>query len=107
MDEVEASGTKIDVKKLSKILGVPVIPIVARSGKGINELMEAAQKIASSKVEDNNLEVFSPQVNNYITQIVGVLGDNNNQNQKSNSSDMWLSLIHIYYVQVLFKKLLT
>ena len=36
MDEVEASGTKIDVKKLSKILGVPVIPIVARSGKGIN-----------------------------------------------------------------------
>ena len=89
MDEVEASGTKIDVKKLSKILGVPVIPIVARSGKGINELMEAAQKIASSKVEDNNLEVFSPQVNNYITQIVGVLGDNNNQNQKSNSSDMW------------------
>ena len=89
MDEVEASGTKIDVKKLSKILGVPVIPIVARSGKGINELMEAAQKIASSKVEDNNLEVFSPQVNNYITQIVGALGDNNNQNQKSNSSDMW------------------
>ncbi|MDU2111683.1 MAG: ferrous iron transporter B, partial [Clostridiales bacterium] len=48
-----------------------------------------AQKIASSKVEDNNLEVFSPQVNNYITQIVGALGDNNNQNQKSNSSDMW------------------
>ena len=89
MDEVEASGAKIDVKKLSKILGVPVIPIVARSGKGINELMEAAQKIASSKVEDNNLEVFSSQVNNYITQIVGVLGDNNNQNQKSNSSDMW------------------
>ena len=41
MDEVEASGAKIDVKKLSKILGVPVIPIVARSGKGINELIHA------------------------------------------------------------------
>ena len=80
MDEVEASGTKIDVKKLSKILGVPVIPIVARNGKGVNELMEAAQKIASSKTQSNDLEVFSPQVNNYITEIVGLLDDNDNQN---------------------------
>ena len=55
MDEVEASGTKIDVKKLSKILGVPVIPIVARNGKGVNELMEAAQKIASSKTQSKRL----------------------------------------------------
>ena len=105
MDEVEASGTKIDVKKLSKILGVPVIPIVARSGKGINELMEAAQKIASSKVEDNNLEVFSPQVNNYITQIVGVLGDNNNQNQKSNSSDMWHAIKILEEDEIVIEKL--
>ena len=105
MDEVEASGTKIDVKKLSKILGVPVIPIVARNGKGVNELMEAAQKIASSKVEDNNLEVFSPQVNNYITQIVGVLGDNNNQNQKSNSSDMWHAIKILEEDEIVIEKL--
>ena len=92
MDEVEASGTKIDVKKLSKILGVPVIPIVARNGKGVNELMEAAQKIASSKTQSNDLEVFSPQVNNYITEIVGLLNDNDNQNHKSSSYEMWQAI---------------
>ncbi|WP_455542350.1 ferrous iron transport protein B [Intestinibacter sp.] len=88
MDEVEASGTKIDVEKLSKILGVPVIPIIARSGKGVDDLMQAAQRIALSQSKANDLSVFSPQVNNYITEIVGVISDNKNQNQ-SNSSEMW------------------
>ena len=105
MDEVEASGTKIDVKKLSKILGVPVIPIVARSGKGINELMEAAQKIASSKTQSNDLEVFSPQVNNYITEIVGLLNDNDNQNHKSSSYEMWQAIKILEEDEIVIEKL--
>ena len=105
MDEVEASGTKIDVKKLSKILGVPVIPIVARSGKGVNELMEAAQKIASSKTQSNDLEVFSPQVNNYITEIVGLLNDNDNQNHKSSSYEMWQAIKILEEDEIVIEKL--
>ena len=105
MDEVEASGTKIDVKKLSKILGVPVIPIVARNGKGVNELMEAAQKIASSKTQSNDLEVFSPQVNNYITEIVGLLNDNNNQNHKSSSYEMWQAIKILEEDEIVIEKL--
>ena len=42
MDEVEARGTKINIPKLSKYLGVKIVPIVARTGKGIKELMNAA-----------------------------------------------------------------
>lgn len=105
MDEVEASGTKIDVKKLSKILGVPVIPIVARNGKGVNELMEAAQKIASSKTQSNDLEVFSPQVNNYITEIVGLLNDNDNQNHKSRSYEMWQAIKILEEDEIVIEKL--
>ena len=105
MDEVEASGTKIDVKKLSKILGVPVIPIVARNGKGVNELMEAAQKIASSKTQSNDLEVFSPQVNNYITEIVGLLDDNDNQNHKSSSYEMWQAIKILEEDEIVIEKL--
>ena len=105
MDEVEASGTKIDVKKLSKILGVPVIPIVARNGKGVNELMEAAQKIASSKTQSNDLEVFSPQVNNYITEIVGLLNDNDNQNHKSSSYEMWQAIKILEEDEIVIEKL--
>ena len=105
MDEVEASGTKIDVKKLSKILGVPVIPIVARNGKGVNELMEAAQKIASSKTQSNDLEVFSPQVNNYITEIVRLLDDNDNQNHKSSSYEMWQAIKILEEDEIVIEKL--
>ena len=48
MDEVEARGTKINIPKLSKYLGVKIVPIVARTGKGIKELMNAAIEVANS-----------------------------------------------------------
>jgi len=38
MDEAEARGMKIDVKKLSEIFKVPVVPTVATKGEGIEEL---------------------------------------------------------------------
>ena len=44
MDEVEKHGDKIDVKRLSQSLGVPVIPITARSGEHIQDLLRAAHK---------------------------------------------------------------
>ena len=44
MDEVEKRGDKIDVARLSKELGVPVIPITARTGEGIEELMHTAHR---------------------------------------------------------------
>ncbi len=42
MDVAKNRGIEIDAKKLSETLGVPVIPTVARAGKGKKELMEAA-----------------------------------------------------------------
>ena len=47
MDEVELKGRSIDVEKLSKALGVPVIPTVANQNKGIDELKE----LMSQKIE--------------------------------------------------------
>lgn len=38
IDSAKAKGIKIDYSKLSKQLGVTVIPIIASKGKGINEL---------------------------------------------------------------------
>ena len=40
MDMAETRRIKIDISKLSKLLGVPVVPTIARSGKGKKELME-------------------------------------------------------------------
>ena len=45
MDEVEKNGDQIDVKRLSLELGVPVIPISARTGMGVDTLVAQAQKL--------------------------------------------------------------
>lgn len=49
MDVAEKRGFKIDVKKLSKFLGVPVVPMVASRREGITELKEAVLKSAAKK----------------------------------------------------------
>jgi len=89
MDEVEARGTKINISKLSKELGVKIVPIVARSGKGIKELMDAAIEVASkdndeevsissdgTKAVSLGLSVFSSEIEGYIEDICSKLNKN-------------------------------
>ncbi|AMX83490.1 hypothetical protein GS3922_07260 [Geobacillus subterraneus] len=38
VDVAEKRGVKIDAAKLSRHLGVPVVPVIARTGKGTKEL---------------------------------------------------------------------
>ena len=62
MDEVESNGDKIDTNKLSKYLGVPVVPIIARSGKGISELMNIATKVGKEKSVLECLDIFDNNI---------------------------------------------
>ncbi|MCR5611149.1 MAG: ferrous iron transport protein B [Clostridiales bacterium] len=48
MDEVEKKGDTIDVKRLSFELGIPVIPISARTGQGVKELVSQAQRLITA-----------------------------------------------------------
>lgn len=75
MDEVEARGDRIDCSKLSKILGVEVVPIVARSGKGIHELMETATKVANRKQKPADLPIFDENIATAIENIEQILED--------------------------------
>jgi ferrous iron transport protein B len=47
MDEVKRNGVTIDVARLSRLLGVPVVPCVARVGQGRKELMQAVAEVAA------------------------------------------------------------
>ena len=73
MDEVESSGTKINVDKISKMLGVKVIPIVARSGKNIDALMNAVKDVSVDK--NKSLEIFSKDIEEYLSEILCSLDD--------------------------------
>jgi ferrous iron transport protein B len=48
IDVARNRGIEIDDKKLSRLLGIPVIPIVARSGFGKKALMDAVTRLAES-----------------------------------------------------------
>ena len=49
MDEAKRNGIKIDDRILSKELGIPVIPVSARQGEGMNELLNIIHDVASGK----------------------------------------------------------
>lgn len=57
MDEVKRHGDTIDIDKLSAALGVPVIPITARTGNNVDTLVRAAyrQIQTGSTVEPDDL----------------------------------------------------
>ena len=75
MDEVAARGDQIDCKKLSDILGVPVVPIVARSSKGLNELMTAAIDVANRKQIPKQQDVFDDNIQSAVSKIEEFLKD--------------------------------
>jgi len=52
IDVAESAGHRIDVKKLSGLLGVPVVPLVGHRGVGIEDLIEAAVSQAKCSVCD-------------------------------------------------------
>lgn len=54
MDEVKAQGIEIDVKKLSEMLGVPVIPTIAVKKHGIDELKK---RVAEARVGKSDPEL--------------------------------------------------
>ena len=49
-DEARRHGIAIDAARLERELGVPVVPGVARSKVGIDELLEAAQRVAVGEI---------------------------------------------------------
>ncbi len=50
-DELEASGAKLDYECLGGMLGIPMVPVVARNGRGLNDLLDAVIKVYESSEE--------------------------------------------------------
>jgi ferrous iron transport protein B len=57
IDVAEKRGMTIDDEKLSSLLGVPVVPVVARSGKGQKTLMGAAVNVANGQQQRPPFEI--------------------------------------------------
>lgn len=77
IDESNRNGIIINEKILSDELGIPVVPTIARSGKGIKDLLNKIYDVSTRKFICNpfKLKGISKELNDAIEQIVKLLTD--------------------------------
>ena len=63
----------IDVEGLSKDIGVPVVPVSAKTGKGIEELLDVLTSDVAAPY-DPKVD-YDPHIMNYIEELVGFMDD--------------------------------
>jgi len=71
MDEAKRHGVAVDPKALEGLLGVPVVPAVAREKEGIPELLRAIHSVATGEVETHpyRLEKLPGDVESALAQL--------------------------------------
>lgn len=89
MDEVEQRGDQINFKKLGAALGVQVIPITAKSGKGLDFLMEQVKAVATKNLQPEPISVFSGKVSATLDLVKKELLE---KNQESETLISWKTL---------------
>ena len=57
MDEARRKGLAIDTRTLSDELGVPAVPLVARTGEGVRALVDALDAVVSGRIVTTPLRV--------------------------------------------------
>ncbi|MEZ4914723.1 MAG: FeoB small GTPase domain-containing protein [Chitinophagales bacterium] len=75
MDEASRNGVEVDVRALSKELGIPVIPAAARKRQGIQELLHTIEEVATGKYvcKPRKIKSNSPKLNHAIEKIAAML----------------------------------
>jgi ferrous iron transport protein B len=91
MDEAESLGYQIDVPKLSYLLGVPVVPMVANRNRGTEELLEEIIKIADGQVQTRELKVdYGREVEEEIAKLEKMISQDEELSRKY--SPRWLAV---------------
>lgn len=89
MDEANRKNIKIDLEKLEKLLGIPVVGCSANKGKGLDELKERIYKIAFDIEKTKPINItYEEKLENSIKQIEPIIKKiiNNTLNSR------WLAL---------------
>lgn len=74
MDLVEKNGDKIDIDKLSRELGCPIVPTSALKGRGMDELVKTAIGFGKKGVPAAPQIRFSDEIETALAKIIDVLG---------------------------------
>ena len=73
-DVAEARGIKVEQETLSSLLGVPVVPTVARSNKGIHDLLDEVVEMASNEQEWQPATIsYGTDIDQGLNEIEGII----------------------------------
>jgi ferrous iron transport protein B len=74
MDEAARKGIEVDLRSLSRDLGVPAIGVVARTGDGLHQLLEAVDGVASGTIATKPLQVSgTPEFQRAVAELVPLI----------------------------------
>lgn len=69
LNYAEEAGFKIDVKKLEKTLGIPVVVVDAREGTGLNELVRTVIKAAKDPKNNSSRLTYGFELDDHMNQV--------------------------------------
>jgi GTP-binding protein len=74
MDEARRKGIEVDVRTLSRDLGVPAMPVVARTGEGMHALLSSIEAVITSEIATSPLRSKgTPELNAAISELVPMI----------------------------------
>jgi len=74
MDEAERKGMEVDTRALSRDLGVPAIPVTARTGEGMSNLLSTVAGVIDETISTKPLRINgTPEFQNAIDQLVPMI----------------------------------
>lgn len=77
-DELRASHAELDYKALGKMIGVPMVPIVAKTGEGVDELFDAVIDVFEDKHEAvRHIHVYlGSEIEKMLRQLIDAIKEN-------------------------------
>ena len=77
-DELQKSGDKLDHEALAQLLGFPIVPVIARTGWGIEKVLEAIVQVYEGKAAvSKHIHInYGTEVENAIGEIKNLINQN-------------------------------
>jgi ferrous iron transport protein B len=89
LDEAARKKINVNLKELSRQLGVPVVGTSARNGKGLDALMDAVYDVAGKKTDVSPLKVFYEGI---IEEALDILEPSVKEHLEGRLDSRWVSL---------------
>jgi ferrous iron transport protein B len=73
MDEARRHGLQVDERRLARDLGVPVVPTVARTREGLDQLLQMIDEVASGRTvcRPRRLQTVPPELKQALERVTG------------------------------------